>query len=411
MTKYRSNHYVPIWYQERFIPSSAKDRKFFYLDLRPEEAVHGQHRYTRNSLLRWGPKHCFCQKDLYTTQFGTWLSTDIEQKFFGPIDDSSRTALDYFADFSHPSADGELLHKFLLYLSLQKLRTPKGLRYLSSLTQIRDNNTLLIAIQHLQVLFCAIWTESIWSIVDARSSGVAFLLSDHPITVYNQGCFPGSRWCRNGNGPHIWLSGTHTLFPLRQDKLLIMTNLSWVRYPYGNPLKERPNPNPLRHSMFNFTSIQTGRSFSTEEVVQVNYIIKQRAFRYIAAREKEWLFPERMLGTRQWDSFGKEYLLMPDPRSVTFSSEILMSFSDGGSDAFDEYGRKPWDPMYLDQVRKERDWETFLAFQGEFARRFGPIRRGCAFEFGKQEIVQDSPDFHKYHLSLEQNHKKHRFNR
>jgi len=411
MTKYRNNHYVPIWYQERFIPSGAKERKFFYLDLRPEEAVHGRHRYTRNSLLRWGPKHCFCQKDLYTTQLGAWLSTDIEEKFFGPIDDSARTALDYFAEFCHPSADGDLFHTFLLYLSLQKLRTPKGLKYLSGLTKIRDSNTLLIALQRLQVLFCAIWTESIWSIVDARNSDIEFILSDNPVTVYNQGCFPGSKWCRGGNDPHIWLSGTHTLFPLRQDKLLIMTNLSWVRYPYGNPIKERPNPNPLRHAMFNFTSIQTGRSLSTDEVMQINYIIKQCAFRYVAAREKEWLFPERTLGARQWDSFGKEYLLMPDPRSVTFSSEIIMGFEGGGSDAFDEYGRKPWDPSYLDKARKERDWETFHAFQGEFARRFGPTRRGRAFEFGRQDGQQDSSDFHNYHLSLEHTHKKHRFRR
>jgi len=33
--KYRENHYVPIWYQERFLPTEG-ERKFRYLDLAPE---------------------------------------------------------------------------------------------------------------------------------------------------------------------------------------------------------------------------------------------------------------------------------------------------------------------------------------------------------------------------------------
>jgi hypothetical protein len=411
MSQYRNNHYVPVWYQERFIPQESRERKFHYVDLRPETINLGAHRYSRNSNLRWGPKKCFCQKDLYTTQLGTSLSTEIERSFFGPLDDSARPALDYFTNFSHPAANGDLFHTFLLYLSIQKLRTPKGLRYLSSLARISNNNALLFALQRLQALFCAIWTESIWSIVDTNSSDIGLILSDHPVTVYNQGCFPASSWCRDGKDPHTWLSGTHTLFPLQPNKLLIMTNLSWVRHPYGNPVKKRPNPSPLRPAIFNFTSIQTGRSLSTQEVAQINYIIKQRAYRYIAAHEKDWLYPEKILGRQQWDSFGKNYLLMPDPRSVTFSSEILMGFNDGSSDAYDEYGRKPWDPSYLDESRKEKDWETFHAFQGEFARRFGPVRRGRAYEFGKQDQNEDDPDFHKYHLSLEQRNKKHRYDR
>ena len=86
-----------------------------------------------------------------------------------------------------------------------------------------------------------------------------------------------------------------------------------------------------------------------------------------------------------------------------------MGFNDGRSDAFDEYGRKPWDPNYLDKARKEREWETFLAFQGEFARLFGPKRRGCAYDYGKAQGETDSDDFHRYHLSLERRHKKHRY--
>lgn len=409
MTEYRNNHYVPVWFQERFIPSTLKQRKFYYLDLSPDKVTSNGHTFTRNAINKWGPRNCFFQKDLYTSKFGDLISTEIEKKFFGPIDDSSIPSIEYFSNFSHPSANGENFKKFLLYLSLQKLRTPKGLRYLSSLTNVRSSNGLLYALQQLQALFCAIWTESIWSIVDASESGVGFLLSDHPVTVYNQGAFPGSRWCRNGLDPHTWLNGTHTLFPLSPSKMLVLTNLSWVRHPYGNPLKNRPNPNPLRPAIFNFTQIQTGRQLSRDEAIFINYIVKSRSFRYVAATEREWLFPEAHLKNPQWDAPGKNHLLMPDPRSVSFSTEILMGFNDGSSDAFDEYGRKPWDQSYLDEARKEKEWETFMAFKGEFARLFGPRRRGRAYDYGREQDVEDDEDFHRYHLSLEQRHKKHRY--
>ncbi len=408
MSKYRLNHYVPIWYQERFIPASAKERKFHYLDMRPETIVSNGRSHTRKSELRWGPPRCFCERDLYTTKAGSWISTEIEEKFFGPIDAAARKSLDYFADFTHPSAEGEHFKRLILYMSIQKLRTPKGLQFLAEVTRQTDKNLVLLQLQKLQQLYCATWSECVWSIADASDSAVKFLVSDHPVTVYNQACFPSSIWCRHFNDPAIWQTGTHTIFPLSSEKVLILTNLSWVRNPYGNPLKNRPNSDPFRPSIFNFTQIQTGRKLSTEEVLGINYIIKARALRYIAAPEKDWLYPERFFKVGLWDGFGGGYLLMPDPRSLTFSSEVLIGYSDKKADAFDAYGRKPWQSDYNDQELHNREWETFHAFQGEFARLFGPKRRGCAFEFGRLHSGEDSQDFHQYHLSLEQKNKKHR---
>jgi hypothetical protein len=409
MSKYRSNHYVPIWYQERFFPSGVGERKFFYLDLKPETKVSNGRPFRRNSLLRWGPKNCFCQDDLYTTKYGHWISTEIEEKFFGPVDASARPSVDYFAHFTHPSANGEHFQRLVLYMSIQKLRTPKGLAYLAEFTRQIDKNRVLIELQRLQQIFCAIWTESVWSIADASQAETKFLLSDHPVTVYNQGCFPASEWCRDYRDPAIWLTGTHTLFPLTLDKILILTNLSWVRYPYGNPVKPRPNPNPFRHTMFNFLQIQTGRKLSDQEVIEINYVIKTRAYRYVAATNRSWLYPEEKIGLRKWDSFGEDYLFMPDPRSVSFSSEIIIGYENNRADFFDAYGRKPWHSDYDDKTQHDRQWETFHAFQGEFAKRIGPSRRGLSFEFDKLTNEQDTEDFHKYHLSLEHKHKKHRY--
>jgi hypothetical protein len=408
MLNYRRNHYVPEWYQYRFLPQNLREQKFYYLDLKPEVIISNGISHRRNDLLRWGPSKCFYEKDLYTTKFGRWESTEIEENFFGKVDSAGRAAVDYFTKFKHPSANKEALHNMLLYLSIQKLRTPKGLGYLSSRTRLSDKNLVLFKMQELRQVFCALWTECIWSIVDAAAADTKFIISDHPVTVYNYDCFPLSKSCLGFNDPEIWFSGTHTLFPLSLDKLLILTNLSWVRYPYGNPLKPRPNPKLFRGAVFNFMQIQTDRMLTETEVNEINFIVKKRAYRYIAAANKEWLYPEEKIPTQYWNKLGNGYLLMPDPRSVTFSKEIIFG-GDNWSDGFDAYGRKPWHPDYMDSSHNDREWETFHAFQGEFARVFGPKRRGIAYEHGQTDKTEDSPEFHAYHLRSEQQYKKYRY--
>lgn len=400
-----------MWYQKRFLPTENEEKKFFYLNMKPDTIISKGKSYQRNALLRWGPKRCFLEPDLYTTKFGKWESTEIEEKFFGKVDSLGQYAVEYFSNFSHPSADHKAFYAMLPYMSIQKLRTPKGLSYLSSITNIRDKNKVLYKMQELQKIFCALWTECIWSIVDATKSETKFILSDHPITVYNKECFPGSNWCKIFNDPDIRFSGTHTLFPLSMEKLLILTNLSWVRYPYGDPLKQRPNPTLFRTAMFNYLQIQTGRQLSNTEVNEINFIIKKRAYRYIAAAEEEWLYPEKKLHSHNWDKLGNGYLLMPDPRSVTFSSKVVIGYDNKRADSFDAYGRKPWQKGYDDKEQHDREWETFHAFQGEFARLFGPKRRGASYEFGKISEAEDNPDYHAYHLGLENRHKKYRYNK
>lgn len=403
---YKRNHYVPEWYQYRFLPEDLTEKKFRYLDLNPENFIDptGRKR-TKTALRRWGPPSCFYQDDLYTTRFGNWESTEIEQKFFGKVDDSGRKAVEYFSAFQQPSVNPDALNALLPYMSIQKLRTPKGLAYLAELAKFNNKNLILMTMQRLQHLFCALWTECIWSIADASESDTKFIISDHPVTVYNESCFPGSQWCSNHNDPDVWLSGTHTLFPLSLNKILILTNLSWVRNPYGNPLRERPNPHPFRDAIFNFMHIQTKRMLTDVEVNEINFIIKKRAYRYIAAGREEWLYPEEKIPTDHWRKLGRGYLLMPDPRSVTFSEEILIGYTNKRADGFDAYGRKPWDPRYKDKEQHDKDWRTFHAFQGEFARMFGPKRRGRSYEFGRIDHVEDDPEYHAYHLELEKKHK------
>jgi hypothetical protein len=110
------------------------------LDLKPDVIVDSKGRkHTKTALRRWGPPSCFFEDDLYTTRFGHWESTEIEQKFFGKIDNNGRKAVEYFADFQHPSADKDALYALLPYMSVQKLRTPKGLDNLAGEMKLGGN--------------------------------------------------------------------------------------------------------------------------------------------------------------------------------------------------------------------------------------------------------------------------------
>ena len=191
------------------------------------------------------------------------------------------------------------------------------------------------------------------------------------------------------------------IFPLSLDKVLILTHLWWVRNPYSDALDLRPNPSLFRSAIFNFSNIQIDRMLSELEVNEINYIIKSRAFRYVAAACEDWLYPERIVSNRRWDKLGDGYLLMPDPRGVGFGEKIMIGHKHGPPDVRDEYGRPPNDPNFSDRSRRNREYNTFSSFQGEFARKFGPERRGVSFQYGRVSDKMDTPELHEYHLSME----------
>jgi Protein of unknown function (DUF4238) len=214
------------------------------------------------------------------------------------------------------------------YLTTQKMRTPKGLGWLKAQAGTSDREAILPFVVRLRDIFSAIWMECVWQIADSEQTETKFIISDHPVTVYNRRCGPLSDWCRGKNDPDIRFQGTHTIFPLSLEKILILTNLSWVRNPYQSETKLRPNPNFIREAVFKFTDIQTLRHLNEQEIRQVNFIIKSRALRYVAAAKDEWLYPDVYVSKSQWNEFGDGYLLMPDPRPIhqveKYSSGILM---------------------------------------------------------------------------------------
>ena len=398
MSQYRHNHYVPIWYQRRFM-RLGQDR-YYRLDLKPDVVAQGKVKYTRNALHHWAPDRVFAQDDLYTTQWGNISNTEIEQFFFGRLDHEGPCALDFFCNFTHTDFDKTAFNHLMTYMSVQKLRTPKGLAAFAAQAESTDRNATLLLLQRMQNMYCATWTESIWQLADASDSPTKFIISDHPVTVYNRACPPLSKWCVGHNDPDIRLHATHTYFPLSLDKVLILTNLSWARNPYQNELRARPNPKLFRTTVFNFTAIQTGRKLSEDEVLQINYITKRRAFRYIAAADKEWLYPERRVSTDHWKKLGEGYLLMPEPRLIVMGGEILIGYNSGRGDAFSEYGHKPWQSGYKDTDREQRESAALYRFQAEWAAVHGPkyVANNC--DFGSFRLREDSPEMTEHRKEL-----------
>ena len=146
-TAYRHNHYVPVWYQRRFmLPGQGV---YHYLDLKPAVVESHGRRHVRRALRLLGPVSCFAQADLYTTKWGNIENTEIEQFFFGKIDSGGRQAVEFFGRFQHPDSDfdGDAYRNLMTYMSVQKLRTPKGLGWLEETSRTKHRNLTLLFLQ------------------------------------------------------------------------------------------------------------------------------------------------------------------------------------------------------------------------------------------------------------------------
>jgi hypothetical protein len=77
--------------------------------------------------------------------------------------------------------------------------------------------------------------------------------------------------------------------------------------------------------------VQVGRQLDEDEVRRINFIIKSRAYRFVAAAETEWLYPERHLPKRiKWSKLSDGYLLFPDPRELHHGGEIIIGLPAAG---------------------------------------------------------------------------------
>jgi hypothetical protein len=335
MSKTRNNHYVPQWYQEGFF---ERDRSTFaYLDLTPAHSVLDDGRLiTQRALFNSPTSRAFWQKDLYSTFFGTSVNDEIERRLFGDIDARGAKAIRAFAK----TDVREWHHHFRTlfeYIDIQKIRTPKGLDWLKAQYPTLTQNELMLEMQGIRMMHCTIWTEGVREIVSAEDADVKFIISDHPVTIYNHAASPEVALCAYPYDPTIALKASQTIFPLSRDFCLILTNLEYARDPSTSPLDKRTFARNYRNSMVRTDAFIRERKLSGREVAQINYIIKARARRYIAAGRKEWLYPEEII-SEPWGNL-RMALLPPEGNRWLFGGEMFARFEDGRVHYQDEFGR------------------------------------------------------------------------
>lgn len=361
------HHYVPRWYQRRFLHPGQT--QFYYLDMHPETIVRDGKQHKRRSLLKWGPKRCFYQKDLYTTKLHDWTTDQIERLFFGPIDLKGQKAVELYASYSYSDETHEAFKPLLNYMDAQRFRTPRRLDWLKTMIDVKDHNLTLIAMQNLFQLQSTMWTEGVWEIVNAQQSPTKFIVTDEPVTFFNVKAFPGSRDCVYPNDIDLAKVGTRTLFPLGKDSCLIITHVELIRNPKVNPSRPRVNARSYQSAMINLLDIQFGRELEEDEVIRINLILKKRATRYIAAAEEEWLYPEDHNSHKLWSKLDDDWFLFPHLYKVPFTNGTIIGYDEGPAWVVDEFGRKPSDPDYQDKRLRNEQWTTHLRAQQQWARK------------------------------------------
>ncbi|TBN11381.1 DUF4238 domain-containing protein [Agrobacterium cavarae] len=345
MSVTRKNHYVPQWHQERFFAPGSET--LFMLDTQPPKYTNREGIVsTGRSLFKSPSSRAFVEHDLYSTFFGTKVDDEIERKLFGDIDRRGADAIRAFCS-DDKRAWHEHFQTLFEFLDIQKLRTPKGLAWLGQQypeigllgQKLPDlaQNQLMLEMQSIRMLNVTTWTTGTREIVSAERSSVKFIVSDHPVTVYNYAIPPSATQNRYPGDPSIALKGSQTLFPLGPDHLLILTNLEYAKDPYVRPNIKRTFARNYQSTMVSTIDFIKARYLSDAQVAEANLVIKSRANRYIAASRREDLYPEKMV-SKPWAEL-KNTFLPPSEELYRFGGEMFAKFDNGDVHYQDEFGR------------------------------------------------------------------------
>ncbi|WP_026941465.1 DUF4238 domain-containing protein [Hellea balneolensis] len=344
MQKTRNNHYVPQWYQKGFFEQGKNT--LVYLDLKPKEVLSAEgKKFSGKSLFKTAPtSRCFFQTDLYSTFFGTSINDEIERLLFGDIDSRGAKAIRAFCtdDKARWHSNFQTLFEFI---DIQKLRTPKGLDWLRSQYPRISQNDLMQEMQGIRMMHCSIWSEGIKEIVSAEDSEVKFIVSDHPVTIYNHAIVPHANIKEYPHDPSITRKGSQTIFPLNRNFCLILTNLEYGKDPTENPTEKRTFPRHFKYGMARTDAFIRTRKLVAEDVMKLNYIIKNGARRYLAAGKLDWLYPEKLI-SEKWKNL-RTVLLPPVNELYKFGGELFAKFDSGDVHYQDEFGRTEGEREFL----------------------------------------------------------------
>ena len=331
----RDNHYVPRWYQEGFFEPGKNS--LAHLDLQPVRYNLPDGSTKTGKSLSYRPtSRCFVEADLYSTFFGTSVNDEIERMLFGAVDRGGAAAIRAFIG----DDKNEWVQHFQTlfgYIDTQKLRTPKGLAWLRAQYPALTQNELMQEMQGIRMMNCGIWSQGVREIVSAEASDVKFIITDHPVTVYNAALPPDHARNSYPNDPSIALKGSQTIFPLSRDLCLVLTNLEFAKEPGVRHLEKRTFARNFRQAMVKADDFIKTRSLERGDVLKINAILKARARRYLAGGQEGWLHPEAHVPA-DWGALG-EPLLPPANELWSFGGEMFATMADGRVFYQDAFGR------------------------------------------------------------------------
>ena len=334
----RKHHYVPVWYQKRFLPEGQNS--YYYLNLQPFKELLDGRQVKLREIYEWGPGNCFQRKDLYTTKVFGSRNDEIEEYLFGKIDNDGSKAIHALLVQDYKMLS-EFFEKVFEYMDAQKLRTPKGLDWIRSNYFQLSRLELMLEMQFLRMMHCTMWVEGVMEIVSAEDSDIKFIISDHPITIYNPACPPDAKICRYPDDPPTAWKASQTIFPLDINHCFILTNLEYAHDPDEvDPVTSRTNPRYFAGTITRWDAVIRDRRLKPEEVCAINYIVKTRARKYIAGGQRDWLYPEKSLPQNDWKFLRK--VPLPQKDGIwKFGGEIYVGGKNGKLAWYqDEFGRR-----------------------------------------------------------------------
>jgi hypothetical protein len=92
--------------------------------------------------------------------------------------------------------------------------------------------------------------------------------------------------------------------------------------------------------------------------------------------------------------------------TTRYTSEIIMGWDDGTSDAFSEYGHEPWQEGFKDNVRFARESRSLDRFQAEWAMLRGPRYIAEDFEWHRKRRGEDDDEDMARHARILSRHRK-----
>jgi hypothetical protein len=121
-----------------------------------------------------------------------------------------------------------------------------------------------------------------------------------------------------------------------------------------------------------------------EQIATINYLIKTRSVKYIASINKDYLFPEKIIGQPRWCEIDKLfYTKFPSFRSKT---EIMVGYKDGTQLHANAFGERTMVPgWFVRQQEKKREAEE----AAKKAKRI--LKTACALDrrpFLYQTMIQ-----------------------